>query len=355
MSRLTFEAVCPTPIERQRVGTCLRVFCDETISALKVHPEIQDASGTIYFLTFGILENSKCSFKIYCAKTLDNLKAVITSPYGTSIQKLKSFNAFIQNMHCTGGKRKKTLTRDTLACLPQTFNGLVELSEYLLRKELFEYVILGSFSTDPLEKEFSKLRQGSVGTYFITVQQILEKLNISKAKLLLKLNRETVNDLYHIESGHYWDKCSFKLTEQMCDIMDFLPEMQSSISEDSMMGLIYIAGFLISKDKEQINEDDSHFYYEKYGSFTADFNRVSLHIPGDSVCQWVIYNYVMFHEIAHHCCRKSLCNVLLIIAELYDLSITDWYPQDLPTFCLIIIAVFILQNPLKNRDKKCLS
>ena len=168
MSRLTFEAVCPTPIKRQRVGTCLRVFCDETISALKVHPEIQDASGTIYFLTY-VSEFWKIvnvHSKFTAQKTLDNLKAVITSPNGTSIQKLKSFNAFIQNMHCTGGKRMKTLTRDTLACLSQTVNGLVELSEYLLRKELFEYVILGSFSTDPLEKEFSKLRQGSGGPYF---------------------------------------------------------------------------------------------------------------------------------------------------------------------------------------------
>ena len=94
-------------------------------------------------------------------------------------------------------------------------------------------------------------------------------------------------------------------------------------------GLVYIAGFLIAKDKEQINEDDSHFYYDKYGSFTADLNRGILHIPGDSVCQWVINNYVIFHEIAHHCCRKSLCNVLLIIAELYDLSISDCYPPRL--------------------------
>ena len=91
----------------------------------------------------------------------------------------------------------------------------------------------------------------------------METLNISKAKLLLKLNSETVNDLSQIESGHYCDKCFFKLTEQMCDIMDFLPEMQFSIGEDSMMGLVYIAGFIIAKDKEQINEDDSHFYYEK--------------------------------------------------------------------------------------------
>ena len=83
----------------------------------------------------------------------------------------------------------KILRRDALACLSQTVNGLVELSEYLLRKELFEYVILGSFSTAPLEKEFSKLQQESGCTYFITVQQILEKLNISKSKAASKVKQ----------------------------------------------------------------------------------------------------------------------------------------------------------------------
>ena len=39
-------------------------------------------------------------------------------------------------------------------------------------------VLLGQFRTDPLEKEFSKLHQGSGGTNFINVQQCLEKLHI---------------------------------------------------------------------------------------------------------------------------------------------------------------------------------
>ena len=50
MSPLTYEAVCPSPIELQKVKTCLQVFCDETISALKSHPEFGNARGTINFL-----------------------------------------------------------------------------------------------------------------------------------------------------------------------------------------------------------------------------------------------------------------------------------------------------------------
>ena len=36
LSKLTDVAVRPKPVERQRVSTCLRVFCDETHAALKV-------------------------------------------------------------------------------------------------------------------------------------------------------------------------------------------------------------------------------------------------------------------------------------------------------------------------------
>ena len=85
--------------------------------------------------------------------------------------------------------------------------------------------MLGIFSTDPLEKQFSKLWQESWGTYFITVQQIFEKVSISKAKLLLNLNSDAVNNLVEIEPGHHCQKCSFTLTKKMCDISDCLPKM----------------------------------------------------------------------------------------------------------------------------------
>ena len=31
----------------QRVSTCLQVFCDETLSALKVHPDLENNDGTV--------------------------------------------------------------------------------------------------------------------------------------------------------------------------------------------------------------------------------------------------------------------------------------------------------------------
>ena len=48
--------------------------------------------------------------------------------------------------------------------------------------------MLGDYTTDPLEDEFNSLRQGFGGAHFITVQQVVEKVRIKKAPLLLNFN-----------------------------------------------------------------------------------------------------------------------------------------------------------------------
>ena len=60
--------------------------------------------------------------------------------------------------------------------------------------------MLGEFSTDYIEKAFSKFKQGSGRTYFITVQNVVEKLNIEKDKLFLELKVD-VSD-YTIDIEH---------------------------------------------------------------------------------------------------------------------------------------------------------
>ena len=44
-----------------------------------------------------------------------------------------------------------------------------------------------------------------------------------------------------------------------------------------------IAGYVIAKNKSDCENKDSHFYNDKYSSFTENLNRGSLHVPGDSV------------------------------------------------------------------------
>ena len=52
LSSLNEVAVRPKPVERQNVSTCLRIFSDESLHALKVHPGLdqQEVEGTITFV-----------------------------------------------------------------------------------------------------------------------------------------------------------------------------------------------------------------------------------------------------------------------------------------------------------------
>ena len=91
------------------------------------------------------------------------------------------------------GKREKQLSNDTAACIHHTCCGIVDLAKHLLIDDGYDYVCLGEFTTDPLEKAFSKFHQGSGGAYFIKVQQVSEKFRIQKAKLQVTLNNELIS------------------------------------------------------------------------------------------------------------------------------------------------------------------
>ena len=62
---------------------------------------------------------------------------------------------------------------------------------------------MGEFTTDYRETKFGELWQGSGGCYFITVQNIVEKLRIDRAGLLLDLDQDVPNE----SSDHASDQC----------------------------------------------------------------------------------------------------------------------------------------------------
>ena len=130
------------------------------------------------------------------------------------------------------------LANTIYSTVSHTCRGLVELCKHLLNTTHHEYVMLGKFTSDPIEKEFGKLRQGSGGTYFITVQQMFEKIAITKTKFLLRLDAD--NDFPNLEAGHSCSKCGFHLSEDTCTILDNLHELESSLSVDTIMTFWFI-------------------------------------------------------------------------------------------------------------------
>ncbi|XP_066911172.1 uncharacterized protein [Clytia hemisphaerica] len=322
LSKLTEVAVRPKPVERQRVSTCLRVFCEETLAALKVHPQMQNmnVTGTVKFI-----DKVNTMWKILNVRTVGKdirhnnpLEAVINSSQDSRLQQLIDYaDWFLSIGKKSGGKRMKTLTKDTSNALHHTLNGLVELTKHLLMSPHQKYVMIGEFCSDPLEKEFGKLRQGSGGTYFITAQQVLEKLDIKKTKLLLKLNVDL--SVLRAEPGHCCDKCFFALDRDGISLLNQLEEEEMSIPVKTKMSLIYMAGYVARKDEmsEQELFDATMFYAQKYGKYLHELDRGGLKIPTDTICQWTMFSYIMFNHIRHLVCRTSLSDVLMSIAHTY--------------------------------------
>jgi len=351
LSDLNEVSIRPSHIEKQSVSTCLKVFSDKTYNALLNHPEttnISNISETADFIklvvTWWKILNVK-NVDVDC-RFNDNRQAVIRDPNDDRLKFVFDFGEMALRMTSKQRKRIKQLTHDTGHSINHTCKGIVELTKTLL-KETHKYVLLGKFTTDPLEKEFSKLRQGSGGTYFLSVQQIIEKFNISKASLLLTYN---INDSASY-AGHSCQFCGFFLDESSAEVFDNLPTLEKSITVQSKMSLVYIAGY-VSRNDDLPNEEElltkTMFYFEKFGQYLKSVDRGGLKIPFDNTVQWVLFSFVLFISIKDKVCRTSLCNIFMLISEHYSFDMERHHGN-------ILSNIFIknyckLSTPKSNKE-----
>ena len=337
LSDLNEVSIAPKPIERQRVSTCLCVFSEKTHSALITHPSLaaEEVQDTAIFLKKVITWWKIVNVKALGANVRHNdpLQAAISDPHDKRLDYLLEFGDMALEMAGTQGKQIKQFSKDTANAIHHTCNGLVDLCRNILSSS-HKYVLLGQFTSDHLEKEFGKLRQGCGGTYFLTVQQILEKLSINQASLLLKLDVEI--EEFSVHSGHQCSSCVYKFSEDS-EIFDGLADLEIFIPEDVKMSLVYIAGY-VTRNDDAISEGEllghTFLYYEKYGHYTKSLDRGGLKVPTDETCQWAFFCFTMFHAVKNHVCRNSLSKVFGHIAEFYDFNVTKCH-------CNILSNIFL--------------
>ena len=111
--------------------------------------------------------------------------------------------------------------------------------------------------------------KGSGGAYFITVRQVFEKVNISKTRLILSLDQNS-NLFQTNDAGHQCDKCSYWLSEEICNLVDDLPTFEGKLSAETKSVLLYIAGYVIRKDEQR---EDTYYFCENFGSYLDELNR----------------------------------------------------------------------------------
>ena len=151
----------------------------------------------------------------------------------------------------------------------------------------FEYIYtINDYCSDPIEASYGVMREGMGGTYFITVQNCMEKLDITKTRLLLQLNADVFN--YSVDIGHHCEKCKYLMDENASEVFDSLEELENKIPDATKMSLCHMAGYVTRKDPEETEEhllETTTFYFEKYGKFTDSLDRRGLKVPTDTACQ----------------------------------------------------------------------
>ena len=128
-------------------------------------------------------------------------------------------------------------------------------------------------------------------------------------------------DSFNIESGHSCFNCSFLLDENSAEIFDSLPESESSVPEDTKMVLVYMAGYITRNDSGSSEEkllNETTFCHRKYGQYLDAMDRGELNIPTDDTRQRSIFCFILFNAVKEKICRKSFCNLRMMVSEYCD-------------------------------------
>ena len=346
LSKLTYSAVFPSPIEKQRVALCLQVFCDETIAALETFAGLHniDAHGTILFLKlivkfwkFVNVHNKNMDLRAN-----DDRQAVVVSVDDERLLYLQAIGEMAHQMTSTNRTRIRQLTKETGSMLAHTCKALVHLAQHLLELKK-EYVILGWFTTDPLEKYFSKLRQGSGGTYFINAQSVIEKVRIHHAKLALRLDLSiTTADA----DEHQCNICNRELTVEETEVFDSFFSLEESLAADTLNSIVYMGGYVESRFPK--TNEDTRYYYQRHGKYLDLLNRGKLTIPGDCTVQWIVYCYIFFATSNSEVCRSFLINQFLFISERFSLAMHTRHARTLSN--IFLKNAVVLQTPRSSRE-----
>ena len=178
----------------------------------------------------------------------------------------------------TTSKQVKCLTKDTEHSLVETFNSLGESSAHFL-STIHQYIMLGNFATNPVEKKLAKLRQRDGETYFISAQWFLEKMNSIKQHFLKTRWENLSSRKFEIKIFLY--KMCFFNQWIYCNVLENLQEFKTLVSIDAKAALVYVAGHVCPND---LVVRGTFFYYDKFEDFSRDNNLDSLRKPADTTC-----------------------------------------------------------------------
>ena len=93
------------------------------------------------------------------------------------------------------------------------------------------------------------------------------------------------------------------MNDKECEVFDNLHALEVSVKEETLLSLIYVAGYVQKKDGV-VKENDSLFHYHKFGKHVDALNRGSLPLPQVYLVQGCIFCVIFFLQALDAGCRK---------------------------------------------------
>lgn len=349
LTKITYTAVYPKPLQRQSVPFVCQIFNDKTVAALStLKDKLAISEGTIIFVK--LITDWFHMMNVKDRYSGMNMRDECRQPWTKNCSTFKKLNEVcdvISSCAWSGGRgRTQKLTKQTAEAMVLSTKANIEAATILLNQHNFTYVLPGVFADEALEKFFGQARQRSGGNFYIDV------VDIKAAAKTKNLHALLANECTPHQS------CLDVFCPSNICIDDFLFDITIADTEDLVQSndsikhkIIFLAGYLEHKFQANImsveteDVDDHHINSE----FLKNLNRGGLTIPLLSTVHFVHSAYELFHKCNLHCCRAHLSQALASI----DSPMVAIQGACL-TLSNIFLKAFVLDNSDKERQLGCL-
>ena len=348
LTKITYTAVYPNPLQRQSVPFVCQIFNDKTVAALSALKDKLDISeGTIIFVK--LITDWFHMMNVKDRYSGINMRDDCPQPWTkncTSFKKLNDTCGVISTCAWSGGRgRTQKLTKQTAEAFVLSTRANIEAAELLLTQHNFKYVLPGVFADDALEKFFGQARQRSGGNFYIDVVDIKAAAQSKNLHALLKYE-STLHQFQHVPctSDIYIEDDQFDIT--IADTEDLL-----QTSDTLKHKVIYLAGHLEHKFKANIvsAETEHENYHHINSEFLINLNRGGLTVPLLSTVHFIHSAYKLVDKCNLHCCRAHLSEALARID--CPMAIIQ---GACVTLANILLKAFVLNHSDKERQLGCL-
>ena len=140
------------------------------------------------------------------------------------------------------------------------------------------------------------------------------------------------------------------MDENTSGIVDFLAELEDKVPDDVKQSLVYSDGYVVRgyKPDAAVGASCKTQYYEEYGSHTDALIHRSLSIPPASVCQWVIFCFIVFEVVKHVLCSPILRKLFMETSEFYAFCVPNKSIQKLTN---ILLKNFCIRETSLSREE----